>query len=344
MYKPSKGAVFGLFILAGLGAVAYYVVPSREEIPARWEAASIALQRPLYEEQRQLLRMHLPGLFPVRLTCRFQPAKGEWRTILPGDSVQGLRAGGMLTCSNGDKFHLHANTTARLWAKRTGETLLEVERGWISGTVAAQPLVLSLGADEVEITAKGPTRFLATAHGKDENYLKCLSGEAELGLAARVDEPLLLEARSCAIRVKREGETQSYPIAAGERVFLADLSLAREVRPELPVLKRAAIAEAEADADAGIVPPVVAVPAPASVGAPVSAPASPTAAAPAVAAKPLAPLPPSQAPMLAPPKPNNPPIKPAPTVLPTVAPKPAFAPAPAPAPSALPAKKQNPAR
>ncbi|RZA08799.1 MAG: hypothetical protein EOP11_03760, partial [Proteobacteria bacterium] len=221
------------------------MLPKQEELRPLLDDLAILIQRPLYDEQRRQLLIHLPGFFPIKVTCLFQPKKGEWRTILPGDRVQGLREGGSLTCSNGDKFYLHPNAAAQVWARRGNQIFLEVDRGWVSGVAAKQPVRLGLGNAEVDIRPRTETRFLATANGRDETYLKCLSGHAQVALSRRVDEPLLLESGACRLDVQRPGESERFTMAAQERGYLADLALPFPARPAIAPLKRAEKIEAE---------------------------------------------------------------------------------------------------
>ena len=245
MPRLSKKYFFLGIAVAGLGVLGAAVFPRGEELRPVLDDLTIWIQRPLYDEQRRFLSVHLPGFLPIKLTCRFQLTKGDWHTVLPGDSAQGFVEGADLFCSNGDTFHLHPGSSVRLWSRRGNQTFLELQRGWVSGVAARQPVRLGLGVAEVDIRPRTATQFLATANGRDEAYLDILSGHAQLGAARRVDAPLLLESTGGRLDIQRAGEPERFTMVDGERTYLDDLSLPLLARPEIPEVKGAAKPRAE---------------------------------------------------------------------------------------------------
>lgn len=243
--RISKRAIFFGLCLTGMGALGAAVAPQPKDLAPLWDNLSRALQTPLYEDQRRQLSLHMPGIFPVRFTCLYTPAKGEWRTVLPGDEVNSFLVEGKLACTNGEEFVLQPNTSVRIWARRGTQVHLEIRRGMVAGRMRKLPLRLTLGDDYVDLRPRTEGRFLASYGGEEGSYVKCLEGHAQVSLSRSMQKPLRLDSVDCRVDVVRAGEPQRFTIASGEEVFVSDLPVPIPGRPPMQALKRSKEVEAE---------------------------------------------------------------------------------------------------
>lgn len=186
----------------------------------------------LSREQRVRLASYLPGIFPIRFVCRFQPSQGEGNVVLPGEWV-GAETGGNLSCPGLITADLEKNSRFRV-SQEAGLPVLSLELGEMHVKPSAHPFVVGTPAMRIRAVSSGEGLQVILKATPGKQMIGCDGGAMAAALEATPgkDQVKYLFSNVCAFNLEADGLT--YNLYSRDIVEYENL---RVVRPHWPVVQ-----------------------------------------------------------------------------------------------------------